>query len=144
MREFLLAVVLLFSFSSAQAECRYLSIPAECLAEAERGNPIAQFVLGSMYENGEGVAQDYIFAVKWYDKAAEQGDADAQYNLGKMYDEGRGAPQNYVMAHMWFNIAGEQGYQAALTRRDYIAEKMTPLQIQEALELAKIWMLNHP
>ena len=144
MREFLLAVVLLFSFSSAHAECSYLSIPAQCLAEAEQGNPIAQFVLGSMYENGEGVAQDYLLAVKWYNKAAEQGDVDAQYNLGKMYANGRGVAQNYVTSHMWFNIAGEKGYQGAFTNRDSVAEKMTPPQVQESQELAKAWMANHP
>ena len=31
-----------------------------------------------MYDNGQGVPQDYKQAVKWYTKAAEQGDADAQ------------------------------------------------------------------
>ena len=35
-----------------------------------------------MYDNGEGVPQDYAEAVKWYRLAAEQGDARAQYNLG--------------------------------------------------------------
>ena len=144
MRKILLAVVLLFAFSSAHAECRYLSIPAECLAEAEQGNPIAQFVLGSMYENGEGVSQDYLLAVKWYSKAAEQGDVDAQYNLGRMYADGSGVVQDYVTSHVWFNIAGGQGYQDAFKKRDAVAEKMTPPQIQKAQERAKAWMLNHP
>ena len=38
-----------------------------------------------MYEKGQGVDQDYIKAVEWYQRAAEQGVADAQYNLGNMY-----------------------------------------------------------
>ena len=38
-----------------------------------------------MYDNGDGVPQDYKEAVKWYRLAAEQGDAAAQYNLGIMY-----------------------------------------------------------
>jgi hypothetical protein len=144
MREVLLAIVLLFWVSGAHAECRYLSIPAECLAEAEQGNPIAQFVLGSMYENGEGVAQDHLLAAKWYDKAAEQGDVDAQYGLGKMYADGRGVAQNYVISHMWFSIAGQKGYQGAFAIRDSVAEKMTPPQIQKSQELAKAWMADHP
>ena len=61
---------------------------------AQQGNPIAQFNLGAMYSNGEGVAQDYKEAFKWYQLAAEQGVAQAQYNLGVMYSKGRGVPQD--------------------------------------------------
>lgn len=144
MRNFLLAVALLFSFSSVQAECRYLSNLAECQAEAGQGNAIAQFILGSMYENGEGVAQDYKEAMKWYQKAAEQGDADAQYGLGKMYADGSGVAQDYVMSHMWFDIAAEQTYRDASNMRDSVAKIMTPQQIQEAQNLAKEWITEHP
>ncbi len=49
--------------------------------QAEAGNANAQFNLGSMYETGSGVRQDYAEAAKWYRKAAERGDARAQYNL---------------------------------------------------------------
>jgi TPR repeat protein len=38
-----------------------------------------------MYEKGQGLAQDYAEALKWYRKAADQGNADAQYGLGGMY-----------------------------------------------------------
>jgi TPR repeat protein len=144
MRKILLAVVLLFSQSAVQAECVYLSIPDECQAEAEKGNAIAQFILGFMYENGEGVSQDYKKAEKWYHKAAEQGDTDAQYNLGKLYDNGNlGVAHDYVMSHMWFTIAGDKGYQDAFNKRDSIAEKMTSSQIQEAQKLAREWMAKH-
>ena len=40
---------------------------------AEAGDEVAQYNLGIMYENGEGVPQDYKEAVKWYRLAAEQG-----------------------------------------------------------------------
>ena len=40
---------------------------------AEQGYDIAQYNLGVMYENGQGVPQDYKEAVKWYRLAAEQG-----------------------------------------------------------------------
>ena len=39
---------------------------------AQQGNPIAQYNLGAMYSNGEGVAQDYKEAIQWYRLAAEQ------------------------------------------------------------------------
>ena len=42
---------------------------------AERGQGLAQFKLGVMYDNGEGVPEDDKQAVKWYRLAAEQGQA---------------------------------------------------------------------
>jgi len=52
---------------------------------AEQGYPDAQYNLGVMYENGQGIAKDEAQAVAWYRKAAEQGFAPAQFNLGVMY-----------------------------------------------------------
>ena len=45
---------------------------------AEQGPADAQIILGLIYLNGEGVAQDYAEAVKWFRRAAERGDAGAQ------------------------------------------------------------------
>jgi TPR repeat protein len=39
---------------------------------------VAQYNLGIMYENGEGVVQDYAEAHKWLNLAAAQGNKDAQ------------------------------------------------------------------
>ena len=82
---------------------------AEYTAAAERGEARAQFNLGSMYENGEGVPEDDATAVKWYTKAAEQGNANAQSNLGLMYDHGRGVPEDDATAVKWYRKAAEQG-----------------------------------
>jgi hypothetical protein len=49
---------------------------------AEQGNAGAQYNLGVMCANGEGVPMDDAKAVSWYRKATEQGVANAQYNLG--------------------------------------------------------------
>jgi Sel1 repeat len=62
---------------------------------AEQGNAYAQFSLGVMYANGQGVTQDYKEAVEWYRRSAEQGFAIAQSNLGVMYANGRGVSQDY-------------------------------------------------
>jgi uncharacterized protein len=61
---------------------------------ADQGNANAQFNLGKMYDDGDGVPQDHAEALKWYLKAADQGNASAQFNLGKMYDNGQGVPQD--------------------------------------------------
>ncbi|HFA1159078.1 TPA: sel1 repeat family protein [Neisseria gonorrhoeae] len=83
----------------------------ENLQAAEQGNAAAQFNLGVMYENGQGVRQDYIQAVQWYRKASEQGDAQAQYNLGLMYYDGRGVRQDLALAQQWLGKACQNGDQ---------------------------------
>ena len=80
---------------------------------AERGDADAQFMLGTFYENGEGVPQDYQEAVKWYRKAAEQGNADAQFLLGGLYATGQGVPQDDAEAVKWLRKAAEQGHAEA-------------------------------
>lgn len=77
---------------------------------AGQGDAKAQFSLGFMYHNGEGVLQDYAEAAKWYRKAAEQGDTIAQYKIGLMYKHGLGVPQqDYAEAVKWFRKSAEQG-----------------------------------
>ncbi len=40
----------------------------------------AMFGLGVMYDNGQGVPQNYVQAHKWFNLAATQGDKDAVKN----------------------------------------------------------------
>ena len=77
--------------------------------EAEQGDADAQYELGCMYAEGEGVEKNEVEAAKWFQKAAEQGDAASQYELGKMYREGEGVTQDYVEAAKWYRKAAEQG-----------------------------------
>jgi len=84
-----------------------------CLLKAEQGDSDAQYNLGYMYYNGEGVVQDYKEAVKWYRKAAEQGDSDAQLGLGNKYYNGQGVRKDYKEAVKWYRKAAEQGDSSA-------------------------------
>ncbi len=45
----------------------------------------AQYKLGCMYANGQGVKHDDSEAIHWFRLAAELGDSSAQYNLGIGY-----------------------------------------------------------
>ena len=80
---------------------------------AEQGNASAQFSLGVMYNNGQGVKQDDVEAVKWYRKAAKQGDASAQGMLGAAYILGKGVQVNKSLAKEWFRKACGNGEQKA-------------------------------
>jgi len=81
--------------------------------KAAKDDPVAQFSLGIMYDQGRGVPQDFGEAVKWFRKAADQGYAMAQNNLAIMYINGRGVPQNDVEAEKWYRLAAIQGYPMA-------------------------------
>ena len=59
---------------------------------AEQGDAKAQFSMGVMYAQGQGVPQDYNAAAQWYRRAAEQGDAVAQSILDAMYAMGQNVP----------------------------------------------------
>ena len=76
---------------------------------ANQGIGDAQFNLGLMYNNGNGVRQDYAKAMEWYTKAANQGHADAQANLGYIYQYGNGVRQDYAKAREWYLKAANQG-----------------------------------
>ena len=68
------------------------------LVWAEKGQAVAQFMLGVMFNNGRGIEQSYEKAVEYYTMAAEQGHAVAQCNLGNMFENGRGVEQSYEKA----------------------------------------------
>ena len=70
-------------------------------AEAERGNPQAQYTLGGAYYNGNGVARNAAQGAQWLLKAAEGGYAPAQCDLGVMYQKGVGVDQSYSDALKW-------------------------------------------
>jgi uncharacterized protein len=83
---------------------------------AEQGHVVAQYWLGVMYAEGEGVPQDDTEAVKWYRRAAGLGrHALAQLHLGRMHDMGRGVPRNHAIAMKWYRLAAAQGNAMAQT-----------------------------
>ena len=52
-------------------------------AEADAGNPDAQYTVASMYGSGRGVARDPVQAEAWLDKAATGGEPHANLTLGR-------------------------------------------------------------
>jgi TPR repeat protein len=115
---------------------------------AEQGSADAQFILGVMYENGDGVPQDFPEAVKWCRKAAEQGDVDAMRNLGIFYFKGKGVPQDYVQSYFWSSLAASRGsggkYNNASNTRDRSAKLLPPEKLVEAQRMTREWEKSHP
>jgi TPR repeat protein len=122
MKNILYTIILSFLFSSvcladfqagidADKAGDYATALKEYRVAAEQGHIKAQFNLGWLYHNGEGVTQDYKEVVKWWRLAAEQGNVRAQYNLGWLYHNwyGQGVvTQDYKEAANWFRLAAEQ------------------------------------
>ena len=115
---------------------------------AEQGDAQAQFALGTMYRDGQGVALDYAEALRWWRKAAELGAIDAQFALGNMYAGGSGIAQDNILAYMWYSIAtlqtGDEWLRAiAGSNRDALAPRMTPADIFKAQRLVTEWRAKH-
>jgi TPR repeat protein len=92
---------------------------------AEQGEPAAQYHLGLMYAQGQGIPMDYVKAADWYRQAAEQGNAAAQNGLGVLYAQGQGVQPDMVQAYRWFAMAAESGNATALENRDIAEGQMT-------------------
>jgi TPR repeat protein len=101
-RALLLSLLMLLGLSShAQTVAESMALfddgkTKEAVAQltklAQDGDPEAQNLLGVLYDNGQGVAQDYQSARAWFEKAAARGHASAQFRL-----------KNQRIAHVHFD-----------------------------------------
>ena len=96
-----------------------------------------------MYNNGQGVPQDYAEAVKWFRLAAEEGLADVQYNLGVAYNNGQGVLQDNFVAHMWYNIGAANVNELGGTNKDNFSKGMTQQAIEQAQQMARECMSSN-
>ena len=108
MKTKLLILLLVFATSFAFSQSF-----VETKKRAEQGDADAQFNLGWMYLNGEGITKDLKQAFYWYKKSAEQGYAKAQNNLGLMYINGEGTLKDLKQAAFWIKKSYENGYEEA-------------------------------
>lgn len=95
---------------------------------AEQGHADAQYHLGLLYANGQGVQKDDVQAWQWYEKAAVQGHAEAQANLGILYDYGRGVQQDFKVAVYWLRLSAKQGNDSAQRRLGFMYERGAGVQ----------------
>ena len=74
---------------------------------AEQGDVEAQYYLGIMYSNGDGIQRDYKKGFFWCEKAALQGYPEAQFVVADMYECGDGVERNIEKAIEWYKKAAE-------------------------------------
>jgi hypothetical protein len=118
---------------------------------AESGVAQAQFTVGIMYWNAQGVPESAPEAVKWFLLAADQGLADAYYSLGQQYSLGGGGMErDREEAYFWLILAvegyeqeGRSALDSARQLRDLVAGKLTPDQIAAIDKKVVDWKAAH-
>jgi len=97
----------------------YAAAMAQLRPLAEYGNdPTAQYIVGTMYSHGEGVARNAREAARFYRLAARQGHADAAFALAFLLYYGQGEGPNAVEADpgaaaQWMAQAAQRGNPSA-------------------------------
>ncbi|TSD83292.1 sel1 repeat family protein [Mycobacterium sp. KBS0706] len=119
--------------------------------DADRGDAVAQFNLGLIYDDREdddvhaidGKRPD---AIKWLSRAARQGLPRAQVRLAELYAEDPYASKDALQACTWFLLAAEglSGARRQNARSGYerVASQLTAPQIAQAHRHALVWRLR--
>jgi uncharacterized protein len=76
---------------------------------ADKGDPVAEYRIGTLYAEGRGVEQNDETALMWFLRAAKKGEPSAQYDVGASYMGGNGAKKDEAEAAKWFLRAANQG-----------------------------------
>lgn len=83
--------------------------PLSLRLAAAKGDPSAEFEVGSRLAEGKGTSQNLKEAHRWYQRSATRGFAQAQYRLGTLFERGLGIQQDLNRARIWYQRAAEQG-----------------------------------
>jgi len=102
------------------------------LAAADKGNAKAMHNLAVLYANGLDGKPDYAVASQWFRGAAAHGIGDSQYNLAILYARGLGVERNTAESYKWFALAARGGDKDATRKRDDIAARLDPKQLESA------------
>ncbi len=77
---------------------------------ADGGDRVAQYLLATMFRDGQRVPPDRARAKALFEQAAAGGHVGAAFELGLAYRDGRGTPADPGQAEAWLTKAAEGGY----------------------------------
>jgi TPR repeat protein len=119
---------------------------------ADAGDPTAEYFVGLMYFNGQGVPEDDAEASRWFEAAAKKGSADALYSLcqGRAVG-GVNVQRDSVAAYVWCDLAvaayktsgRPEAAGNAAAMRDLMVGKLTADQATEAKAQVERWTSAH-
>ena len=105
-------------------------------------DPDAQYRLGRMYLDGQGVGKDTKQGVHWLSLAAYQGHYHAQAVLGGVLFKGEHVPRDAVRGLMWLLLARD----AASSQETWITDsyaaalkRASAKDLTRAVDLAELW-----
>ena len=75
---------------------------------ALQGNGDAEYQLGCLYQNGQGVSRNLGEAVTWFLAAGDHNVTAAAATLGILYSLGLGVPRDMELSAEWFSRAAGQ------------------------------------
>ena len=106
---------------------------------AEQGNASAMHNLAVLYAMGADGTPDNQSAARWFRSAADLGVKDSQFNLGILAAKGVGMPRSLEESYKWFALAAKSGDSDAASKRDEIANALTPDQLMQAKAAVELW-----
>jgi len=84
-----------------------------CRDMGVEGDLSALYIVGQMYQFGQGVVQSDTKAFKWYLEAAKKGHPRGQAMTGDSYAFGKGVERSDEKARYWYGMAANQGFASA-------------------------------
>jgi uncharacterized protein len=103
----------------------------------QQNDPQAQYLLGSMLEDGKGMPVDTKKANALFDLAAMQGNVDALIRKGGRYYRGDGVAQDFSKAFETYEEAANRG--GAFAQGKIAAMLADGQGVERDMRLAKIW-----
>jgi len=111
---------------------------------ASAGHAGAQYGFGLMYLNGEGVARDRSYGMRWLGTAAQKRFAPAASRLGDIYNDSG----DKVRALVWYKIAadtaGESLNRKIVTKTNALVSQLSQKNLNEANNIYAKWSRRFP
>ncbi|MBE5838445.1 GH25 family lysozyme [Butyrivibrio sp.] len=102
-----------FNLGDTYIELKNYVLAKECLEKAVEAEDYSNILLGNLYEDGAGVAQDYDKAREYYEKAYGLEIIEGAYFLGRLYLSGKGVSEDVDKARKYIEEAVNGGYERA-------------------------------
>jgi hypothetical protein len=99
---------------AAYANGDYVAAFERLSSLALQGSGDAEYKLGCLYQNGQGVPRNLDEAVTWFLAAANHDMTAAAATLGLLYSLGLGVPKDADLSADWFSRAAQQSTDTAM------------------------------
>ncbi len=110
--------------------------PGDVIALAEAGDPLAAYLLGYMFEYGQGVQPDLAQARTWLQAAALSNLAPGQLEFGFFLERHGSQPEDAGEARVLLQAAANQGFAKAQAHlADYLMRDGDPADYQKGVDL---------